>query len=146
MMADIEVKDLTLMTADITALDVIPITDVSTGETLKITTQTLLNATSLLPIKGRDGGDIGGYLMDGVNDYVTVPDDANLDVGTSDFSIEIFIYFNKIVDSQVIRKWDTATGFLLQLMNIVIKMQEVWDGLEAQEINYLAQQVAHQFA
>lgn len=115
-MADIEVKDLTLMTADITALDVIPITDVSTGETLKITTQTLLNATSLLPIKGRDGGDIGGYLMDGVNDYVTVPDDANLDVGTSDFSIEIFIYFNKIVDSQVIRKWDTATGFLLQLI------------------------------
>ena len=55
----------------------------------KITDQ--LNGINTLPINRRDGGDIGGYLMDGVNDYITVPDDANLDFGLSDFSIELFV-------------------------------------------------------
>lgn len=57
----------------------------------KMTVQNLLNGINTLPINRRDGGDIGGYLMDGVDDYITVPDDANLDFGLSDFSVELFV-------------------------------------------------------
>lgn len=39
----------------------------------------------------------GGYLFDGVNDYVRVPNNANLNFGTNDFSIEAVIIFGSDV-------------------------------------------------
>ena len=43
----------------------------------KMTVQNLFKAPSLMAVDWfRDGGDIGGYLMDGVDDYITVADDT----------------------------------------------------------------------
>lgn len=54
----------------------------------KMTVQNLLKGLSQMPVQGRDGGDIGGYIFDGVNDYVTIPNSANFQFGTGDFSVE----------------------------------------------------------
>jgi len=91
-MANVNMKDyVDALTEDSSpeSTDYIYVRTVAGSRKRKITDQ--LNGISSLAIKTGNGGDIGGYLMDGVNDYITVPDDANLDFGLSDFSLELFV-------------------------------------------------------
>lgn len=91
-MADINMKDFVdALTADTSPESTDLVYVRTSAGNRKMTVQNLLNGISSLAIKTGNGGDIGGYLMDGVNDYITVPDDANLDFGLSDFSLELFV-------------------------------------------------------
>ena len=73
----------------------------------KMTVQDLFKAPSLMAVKGRDGGDIGGYLMDGVNDYVVVTTNDNLNFGTGDFTVELLFVLNALPAAE---KWILAKG------------------------------------
>lgn len=64
----------------------------------KMTVQNLLKGISQMPVQGRAGGDIGGYIFDGVNDYVTIPSNANFQFGTGDFSTEWYGVVTATVD------------------------------------------------
>lgn len=73
----------------------------------KMTVQNLLNGVNSLAIKGRDGGDIGGYIFDGVNDYAVVTTNDNLNFGTGDFTIEVYFVLNS---TPADTKWILAKG------------------------------------
>ena len=92
------VSSLTAMTDAVATTDVLVIHDTSAGVTKKVTPQQLFDIVPSLVIKGRDGGDIGGYIFDGVNDYVTIPNRANFQVGTGDFSTEWYGVVTSTVD------------------------------------------------
>jgi len=84
----------------------------------KMTVQNLLNGVNTLPIDRRDGGDIGGYLMDGEDDYFTVSDNANLDMGLNDFSIELFVRladYTPSAERLLIEKHASNLGYKLLL-------------------------------
>lgn len=58
------------------------------------------------------GGDFGGYQFDGVDDYVTVADNDNLDFGTNNFSIEVYFKTGASVSGtqRIFYKGASATG------------------------------------
>ena len=96
-MAEVNMKDyLDALTEDSSpdSTDYIYVRTAAGSRKRKITDQ--LNGIGSLAIKTGNGGDIGGYLMDGVNDYITVPDNANLDFGLSDFSIEVYFTLSSL--------------------------------------------------
>jgi hypothetical protein len=46
------------------------------------------------------------FILDGEGDFVSVPHDAALNLGTSDFTIDLWVYFNDTTGEQVlIEKW-----------------------------------------
>ena len=85
----------------------------------KMTVQDLFKAPSLMAVDWfRDGGDIGGYLMDGVDDYITVADDTKLDLGTDDFSLELFVRlpdYTPAAEMVLIEKHASNLGYKLLL-------------------------------
>lgn len=60
----------------------------------------------ILMMMGAAGGAVGGdetsYAFDGTGDYLTVPDHADWDYGTGDFTIDLWLYLNAINKYQVV--------------------------------------------
>lgn len=54
------------------------------------------NSAAVLSKAIHAGGDNGGYLFDGVNDYLSIADNDNLDFGTNTFTIEFFGILNLV--------------------------------------------------
>lgn len=51
----------------------------------------------------------GSGYFDGTGDYLTAPDNAVFDFGTSAFTIECWVYFNNISGDQYVLSYDTGT-------------------------------------
>jgi hypothetical protein len=60
-------------------------------------------------VTGQVGAYAGGF--DGVDDYVSVTDDATLDKGTSDFSIAAWVYINSATGGAIVWKALSSTPF-----------------------------------
>jgi len=112
------VSSLTAMTDAVATTDVLVIHDTSAGVTKKVTPQQLFDIVPSLVIQGRDGGDIGGYLMDGVDDVVSVPTSTNLNMGTNPFTVEVLTNggTNK-ADASLVSKRTGANGFIVYTLN-----------------------------
>jgi len=96
-MADINMKDFVdALTADTSPESTDLVYVRTSAGNRKMTVQNLLNGIGSLAIKGRDGGDIGGYLMDKADDAVSIINNDNLNFGTGDFSIETYFQVNNI--------------------------------------------------
>jgi hypothetical protein len=52
----------------------------------------------------------GAGYFDGTGDYLTVPDNAALDLGTSDFCIEGWAYLNSTTEETIVAKWGALAG------------------------------------
>lgn len=68
--------------------------------------------------RGTDVGDCignGAYLFNGVDQYLSVPDDTLLEIGSSDFTIEARIKMDTIKCQCIIDKIDTDGGYRLEL-------------------------------
>jgi hypothetical protein len=76
------------------------------------------------------GNPKGGYKFDGTNDYVSVPDNDNLDFGTGDFSVEV--YFNASSSGSgfdvLVNKYSTS-GFFIGLNSFGYIYMELKDGV-----------------
>jgi hypothetical protein len=83
---------------------------------------------------------VSSLLLDGTGDYITVPDNANWNFGTGDFTIEMHVRFNahtshaglysQYVDANnyIIFYWDTVTGlnFLHKATSVIASYQTAW--------------------
>ncbi|MEX2204502.1 MAG: LamG domain-containing protein [Actinomycetota bacterium] len=51
------------------------------------------------------------FMLDGVGDFVSVPDDSTLDFGTGDFTIALWVKFHDTEDEQIlVEKWVQASS------------------------------------
>jgi hypothetical protein len=78
------------------------------------------------------------FTLDGDGDFINVPDDAALDLGTDDFTVDLWVNFNDTSGEQVlVEKWVQGDGFvdgwtLTKLDGNVLRLAfEIEDGLEA---------------
>jgi len=63
------------------------------------------------PTTAYSAGTVGGSgYFDGSGDYLTVPDNAALDLGTSDFCIEGWAYLNSTTEETIVAKWGALAG------------------------------------
>lgn len=117
---------------DITVGDDLTVTDLVTAGRLNVTgaatVGTTLNVTDVVAsgvvqadtIVGTVVGDMqwngipAAYQFDGVDDFVTVPDNDNLDFGTGDFSIEMFVNVAVLSTNYLISKISGTSGFIIQ--------------------------------
>jgi hypothetical protein len=78
------------------------------------------------------------FVLDGDGDFINVPDDAALDLGTGDFTVDLWVNFNDTSGEQVlVEKWVQGDGFvdgwtLTKLDGNVLRLAfEIEEGLEA---------------
>jgi hypothetical protein len=63
------------------------------------------------PTEAYSAANVGGSgYFDGSGDYLTVPDNAALDLGTSDFCIEGWAYLNSTTEETIVAKWGALAG------------------------------------
>lgn len=103
----------------------------------------LLNVYGDAYVKGRVIADSGlvvnwsepqGVVFDGVDDSYLISDNANINFGNSDFSIEFYGKVNRLStgDNTILRKTQSGTGYLLRYLNYPNEniVFEVWSNAE----------------
>lgn len=56
--------------------------------------------------------------FDGTGDYLTTPNATNLNFGTGDFVIDLFVRFNTVASDQtLVAKWDATFAWILQFLS-----------------------------
>jgi hypothetical protein len=132
------IKDQTL-TNSIVGTDVIALDRVTPDETFRATAETLkafCNTDPLFNKAVHSGGDIGGYIFDGVNDYISVADNDNLDFGTNSFSIEVtcFLLAQASAITTLARKGDSAARFYLRFNADGKLALQIYDGTNSHDL------------
>jgi len=60
--------------------------------------------------------DVGSLYFDGTDDYLTMPTNPNLDFGTGDFTIELWVYFSALTSSRLLLdRWASGNANSWQL-------------------------------
>jgi len=86
------------------------------------------NTTSSLTINDAIEASVGGSVsFDGTGDYLSVADDASLQLGSGDFTIEFWIYLNSLsgsptpIDKAYTGSGVSGVGYLLQYSSSALK-------------------------